>query len=638
MSIYEKNLAALSSQNYDLLREELGKIKPNRFKYLLDKDILATNILDENGESLYVNPLEELNEKLDEYNKNYFRYPYMYYFGIGNAILYQAILKNELIKRVVVYESELELIFLALNLYDFARYLATGKLVIIYNKLYTQGLSNLVLTPDMISYARTYELQTNCKYYLKYYAKDIEKINNQNLKNLKERSLYEGNMPVDSMQGVYQFCYNLPKLISHPSMKTLVAKRGKKAKTALICATGPSLNKQLDLLKKYQEHLVIFCVDASFDILINAGIKPDYVISFERVKESAAFFKNYHAKKEKDILFIATSISHKNTIQMLEKYKRNYILALRSVSFDANMDFLAPFAGFIPGASVAHMAAGMAISLGFETLLFIGQDLAYAKDGSTHGKGHIYEGLFDPSDRLEVTAYGGKGKVLTNFFWDSFKTNFTHIAATHRDTKFINCTQGGARIEDFEELSFKEAIDLYAPLKIKKNFPKPHAFSRKTQNELLEKSYAYLIKSRKKTATLLKACKKISKRIDLFVKGSLKYNVAELTKELDDFKAMLDHKSFLGAIAPLIPSIKQNERMLTPLYTKMLANDQEKQNISIAWLYAHDAVLKDYTQQLSVQVLLLKDSVIPLRDLCEKRGFKNLSSFRLKNKRNNKAK
>lgn len=304
---------------------------------------------------------------------------------------------------------------------------------------------------------------------------------------------------------------------------------------------------------------------------------------------------------------------------MLEEYKRFFILALRSLNIDKNMSFLAPFKGYTAGGSVAHMAAGAAIQLGFENLVFIGQDLAYAKDGSTHGKGHIYEGQFDPGDRIKVLAYGGEGEVLTNFFWDSFKSRFTHMATIHKNIRFINSTQGGSRILEFEEMPFKQALEELASVKINKALAKPKAMLRKEQNKLLVESYNYIKKTQAKSSRLLKACKKISKRVDAFINGSFKYTADELIKELDSFKALQEKKSYLGAIDVLMPTISQNERILTPLYTKIITNEADRQNQSIAWIYSHDAVLKDYLQQLQVQEGLLKECIIPLRDLCEKR-------------------
>ena len=70
------------------------------------------------------------------------------------------------------------------------------------------------------------------------------------------------------------------------------SKKVSKPKTAIVVSTGPSLTKQIPLLKKIKDHVTIISVDASFPILEKHGIKPDFATVLERVPETANFFKN----------------------------------------------------------------------------------------------------------------------------------------------------------------------------------------------------------------------------------------------------------------------------------------------------------------------------------------------------------
>ena len=98
-------------------------------------------------------------------------------------------------------------------------------------------------------------------------------------------------------------------MLTHPSMDSLLAKRKDKAETAIIVATGPSLTKQLPLLKKYAKRASIFCLDASYAILAKENIKPDYVLSLERVEATGKFFDNNFKEFDKDILFILLTLT-----------------------------------------------------------------------------------------------------------------------------------------------------------------------------------------------------------------------------------------------------------------------------------------------------------------------------------------
>lgn len=194
------------------------------------------------------------------------------------------------------------------------------------------------------------------------------------------------------MQGIEQFVRNIPKMISHPSYQTLLKKRRntKNENVAIIVSTGPSLEKQLPLLKQYTNKATIFCADSAYAILAKHNIKPDYVCMMERDDITAECFNNDFKDFDKGITFLVTSLVHKNTISYLEKNKRSYILVTRPLPFASSVE-LNEFGYMSCGLSVAHMNYELAINLNYKNIILIGQDLAYAKDGSSHSKGFIHE-------------------------------------------------------------------------------------------------------------------------------------------------------------------------------------------------------------------------------------------------------
>ncbi|EAI2146519.1 motility associated factor glycosyltransferase family protein [Campylobacter lari] len=84
-----------------------------------------------------------------------------------------------------------------------------------------------------------------------------------------------------------------------------------KANTAIIVSTGSSLIKQLHLLKQYTNYPSIFCADSAYPILAKYNIKPDYVLSLERVVETSEFFNSDFGEFNKDIVFILANVVHK---------------------------------------------------------------------------------------------------------------------------------------------------------------------------------------------------------------------------------------------------------------------------------------------------------------------------------------
>ncbi|HED6149498.1 TPA: motility associated factor glycosyltransferase family protein, partial [Campylobacter coli] len=248
--IFEKNLLSLSGKEYENLVKKLKKIKESKkFSPLFDvKDPLNLNIMENfTKEKIYQNPLKELESKIELIQEKYLKYPVLFFYGIGNGFLYKALLQNPHFKRIIVFEKEIELIFLALNLADFTQELSRGRLIIILSsEMDDAKASSLFSLPEINLLFKSYFLDLHSDFYEKY-SKDIIKINNINKNMIIYASLRQGNDPKDALQGVDQFVRHIPHMITHPSLSELIKKRYKKAKNAIIVATGPSLQKQIPL-------------------------------------------------------------------------------------------------------------------------------------------------------------------------------------------------------------------------------------------------------------------------------------------------------------------------------------------------------------------------------------------------------
>ncbi|EAJ5972913.1 motility associated factor glycosyltransferase family protein, partial [Campylobacter coli] len=272
-----------------------------------------------------------------------------------------------------------------------------------------------------------------------------------------------GNDPLDALQGIEQFVYNLPSMITHPSYKELLSKRKGISDTAIIVSTGPSLTKQLPLLKKYASKATIFCADSSYPILAKHGIKPDYVCMLERTEITAEFFNNDFWEFDKDIVFIVKSVTHPHTIKYLQKNNRAFILVSTYASFIQYLK-LDYFGYFNMGFSVAHMACYLSLHLNHKNIIFIGQDLAYAENGNSHPDDYQNSANYESQmyEHILTEAYGGKGEVKTHHVWLMFKQNLEQDIEKiqkYLDTKVYNCTEGGARIKGAIEKPFLWACE-----------------------------------------------------------------------------------------------------------------------------------------------------------------------------------
>ncbi|MCV3534427.1 DUF115 domain-containing protein, partial [Campylobacter lari] len=364
----------------------------------------------------------------------------------------------------------------------------------------------------------------NFHFYDEFYANFyMEKANIlvQNLVNIiKTMVLSRGNDPKDALIGIKHNVINLEKIITHAPFQTFLKEKKQKYKNAIIVSTGPSLIKQLPLLKQYQENVVIFSADSSYPILAKEGIKPDYVFSLEREEMTSEFFNNDFGKFDENILFIISSLTHPKTIEYLEKNDRKYMLVLRPLFFESKLG-LKEYGFLGNGMSVANMAYELAGALRFENIILIGQDLAYSDDGKSHPKEHIYGDQGDEEVIYkQITAYGGKGVVNTQLTWYLFLKSFEKDIALAKNILKIttyNATEGGARIEGTIEKPFKELCE--------------ELFLEKLDKQIF-------IKPSKDAAKKIKKCKERLKQqikqSENFIKESLKAidekNLAKLEK------------------------------------------------------------------------------------------------------------
>ncbi|EAJ7265638.1 motility associated factor glycosyltransferase family protein [Campylobacter upsaliensis] len=489
-SVFERNLAHLSPslQNALLSLDEKSK---NAFKiveeYAKNENVFYKNFITEGGA---VFDYEEFEERLKEFKEKYPLYPVLYFYGISNAFMIENLLQNPYHCHLLVYERNLALLYTLLSSIDLSVALAQKRLLI-FNEV--SQMEYIFETQPFLAYSRTYFLELMSDFYARE-QKEILALNSFLMEGFKKSILKQGNDPKDALQGIRQYVYNLDSMIKNPSLKELLAKRGAKFKSCVIVSTGPSLSKQLPLLKEVQERVVIFAADSAYPILMQNDIVPDYVCMAERTDFTAEFFKHDFGNKDDKTTFLLASLVHPNAIEYLEKRGRNYILIPKHLNFAQYVDLKA-FALLSSAVSVAHMALALALELEFKELVFIGQDLAYDDVGHSHPKDYQHSANFESEayEKIKVVAYGGEGFVESHEIWIFFRQILEDLVKYVVSAKIYNATQGGARIEGMIEKPFSECCKDFN--ENKQNLVKLKPLSEDKQKEYALKAYAKVKKA-----------------------------------------------------------------------------------------------------------------------------------------------
>ncbi|BEK52664.1 motility associated factor glycosyltransferase family protein [Campylobacter coli] len=482
MSLLEKNIQALLSGVNEPLGNKLLNFIQNKTcsRFNIDENL---NIYDKtHNVFMYENLEEELDFFYQSILEKTLRYPFICIYGIGNALLIKNLAKHY--KHLFVFESEIELFILALSTIDLSEELCSGKIYLVDIKEERVDIQLLILfdMKDMFEYLSLYEMFVNNVYYKKFYE-DIwhkaDELCEKNIEVIVRNLISNLNIGFECYSHLLQ---NIPSMLESIPFQRILNERKNKFENAIVVSAGPSLAKQLSLLKAYQDKVVIFCADGALSMLEKEGIVPDYVTNLDFADLAMKFFQNKENKTSLNVLSCATHLSLVHFLDNKSVVLRDDPLYQR---FNLN-DF-----GYIDtGTHVSHFSYTLALALGFKNIIMIGQDLAFDEEGNSHSKGFDFGEKFSGEeniDKLKVPAYAGKGEVLTHITWNDYRIKLEYLfACNDQKAKFYNATEGGARINFTEELSFKECCEKLLT-KEKPKFELPKSLTKNRSDKLLAK-------------------------------------------------------------------------------------------------------------------------------------------------------
>ncbi|ECQ5697734.1 motility associated factor glycosyltransferase family protein, partial [Campylobacter jejuni] len=450
------------------------------FRFSIDENL---NIYDKtHNVFMYENLEEELNFFYQGILEKTPRYPFICIYGIGNALLIKNLAKHY--KHLFVFESEIELFILALSTLDLSEELCSGKIYLVDIEEERVDIQLLILfdMKDMFEYLSLYEMFVNNSFYKQFQQDDWYKANTLCEKNIE---VIVRNVDISCFLPLLtyeQFLQNIPSMLESIPFQRILSERKNKFENAIVVSAGPSLAKQLSLLKVYQDKAVIFCADGALSMLEKEGIAPDYVTNLDYSDWPIKFFQNKENKTSLNVLSCAT---HPSLVHFLD----NKSVVLRDDPLYQRFN-LNDFGYIDTGTHVSHFSYTLALALGFKNIIMIGQDLAFDEEGNSHSKGFSYGEKYEGGaniDKFKIPAYAGKGEVLTHIAWNDYRTKLEYLfACNDQKAKFYNATEGGARINFTEELSFKECCEKLLT-KEKPKFELPKSLTKNRSDKLLAK-------------------------------------------------------------------------------------------------------------------------------------------------------
>lgn len=426
--------------------------------------------------------------------------------GLGNIELIKRLVKADF--EVLVYEPRKEVVRYFMDHQDLTEICVPSKFVLWWGEDLPEQCENRVWELVYMNWnknAYTIQVIMNPGYAM--YTKHMHKLVSAITKCFYKSFVNLGNELLDVFMGLRCNYENFEAALGGNSI--LEVGDAYKDKPAIIVAAGPSLEKNIHHLKKAQGKALILSCDASMDACKKQGVKPDAVVSIERAWETYRFY--YEGKEfDEELVFIGPSLVYPSIFK--ECKGKKIVVSKTEEGIDGWWKRFFPKMEHYPtGMSCATLAAATAEQLGCKPIILIGQDLAFTDNkihsDSTHSK---YEGANQiPKKRLfEVEdVYGNK--IYTDEIYNLFRYYYETRIASDPDLQIIDATEGGAKIEGSEIMTFEDAIAQYCIEDIPDNLYS-HLEDIEVTPDMIRSTYDKIVESVKEIRENLKTAKNMA--------------------------------------------------------------------------------------------------------------------------------
>lgn len=480
-------------------------------------------------------------------------------FGMGNCLFVREMLKRLQYDAVVyLYEPDISIFLYDLNNIDIKDIIKEERIYLFIEKINDEEFRDLLqenmdwslLPTQIICSHPVYDKIYDNEYleFMKavYDANNLAKVNRDTEKHMSvtlAENAIRNLAYIKESNYVSEFIGKIPEDIP-----------------AIVVAAGPSLDKNIDELKRAEGKAFILATDTSVKYLLAHNINFDAIITLDALKSIT------HLQDERcHNVPLFCVLEARNTL--MDMHTGHKIWFRGSIyMYDLYNKFKRVFPSYNSGGSVATAAFSVCVSMGFKDIVFIGQDLAYS-GGVTHAGGIVKNISGDEDGREYVDGVNGD-KVLTRYDWLIYLEWFENSIRDLKNLNVIDATEGGALIHGTKVMSLSEVIDEYC----KKDFSFkalleeiPYTFTGEEYEQVKQKIFHLrkeFINIRKKATEGIKSAEEVIK-----VVNAGKYNTKSEAKNLKNINKI---NNFLA---------KQDAYSILDIYiTNMVADDVNSVN------------------------------------------------------------
>ncbi len=460
--IYEQNLRQLESAHYDIY-EKISEPdftwdeERAQMEYAKNGEPVLIYISDDGSKeylSSRYNPTREA-EKYMEDSVDLPEKATLVLMGFGNGAHIREFMSKSTRDdtNCIVFEPSRDIFMRVLHDIDITDILEDKRVHIVVNEINDEMAG---IYADIYIYSENQK--TNKHISLPKYRQLFSEPCNQFLEILKNRyediEVEKNTIRAYGEQAAYNGIQNLCYLPGCYSSAEYIGKFPKEL-PGIVVAAGPSLEKNVELLKKAKGHALIIAVDTAVKTVMRHGIIPDMVISIDNHKPVRHFEVAGLAK----VPFLAEMAMNTEVLEFLQPEKLIFYSADTPVWGKLFKEVGSEIRQIYAGGTVAIDAMANLVEWGFQTIIMVGQDLMLTDNKFHAGEGEIKDMSDLPYRVVKVIdIYGNDGYTTADF--NIYIREIAKVAGRF-DVRFIDATEGGALIENTEIMTLQEAIDTY---------------------------------------------------------------------------------------------------------------------------------------------------------------------------------
>lgn len=455
MNIYERNLEKLKIYNVELYEYLQNNVMTNSENVSVETAKNGEQIIKSHG--VYLNSRYNPSAEAQKYMQDVLRLPdeaVLVMFGLSNGVFAREFLReNNKHNTCIVVEPDIAIFVQVMKNIDITDVLSNNRLLLII-----YGINEKRLETKMYELIKSYNMNTNQHITLPKYGQlyaemlkaMIDTLNEQYDKRQVENNTIIGN----GAKGCRNTIYNMRFLKGCRSMSDFIGKFPADMPAVLVSA-GPSLVKNVHLLKNAKNRAFIMCTDRAFGLLSSMGIKPDMVIGVDFEKPVELF----HKEELVDIPFLADKDFNTKVLEYLKPKDLIFLTNTDSMWGKLFLNAGSTLKGIDAGGSVATIAIGCLARWGFKKIILIGQDLALT--GNKEHAGNI-QNVSDAEivkckymEDIDGNMVPVRYDLLMYLRW------IEDFALKNRHIEIIDATEGGVKKQNTSIMSFQSAINKY---------------------------------------------------------------------------------------------------------------------------------------------------------------------------------